>query len=138
MLPITLPTYMARRARFELAQHLKCPNGLANRPLQPNLGTSALLVLPQGVEPRVLLYKNRPQTVEDKEHMGGSKGIEPILKVPQTSVLPLHQQPHVVGRPGIEPGESKTTDLQSASLPSTEYRPIMVGAEGFEPSVFRV
>lgn len=56
--------------------------------------------------------------------MGGSKGIEPILKVPQTSVLPLHQQPHVVGRPGIEPGESKTTDLQSAPLPSTEYRPI--------------
>lgn len=26
--------------------------------------------------------------------MGGSKGIEPIPRVPQTLVLPLHQQPH--------------------------------------------
>ena len=30
----------------------------------------------------------------------------------------------LVGRPGFEPGESLTADLQSAPLPNTVYRPI--------------
>lgn len=33
LLNVELITSLARRARFELAQHLKCPNALAVRPL---------------------------------------------------------------------------------------------------------
>ena len=28
--------------------------------------------------------------------MGGTKGVEPSLAVPQTAVLPLHYRPHVM------------------------------------------
>lgn len=37
-------------------------------------------------------------------YVGGTKGIDPLLTVPQTAVLPLHQEPHLlVPAQGIEP-----------------------------------
>ena len=70
---------MARRARFELAQHLKCSNGLANRPLQPNLGTSALWYTLRDLNPDSTGYEPDALTIKLRVYMVPATGLEPVV-----------------------------------------------------------